>query len=187
MADKQCTKCGLVKATSEFWMKRPEKGQLYAQCKSCVGAKNKAWLKRNPQRNAEYLKGWKERAGMEHVRAVWAEMRRRRMKDPRHKIAARVSTSIYISLLGQRKHKPTFQLLGYSRDELMQHLERQFLRGMTWDNYGEWHIDHIVPLSSFNITDSRSPDLVAAWALTNLRPLWARDNILKKDHRMHLI
>lgn len=78
-------------------------------------------------------------------------------------------------------------MLGYSRDELMQHLERQFLRGMTWDNYGEWHIDHIVPLSSFSITDSRSPELAAAWALTNLRPLWARDNILKKDQRMHLI
>lgn len=61
---------------------------------------------------------------------------------------------------------------------LREHLESQFLPGMTWENYGmeagQWQIDHIRPISSFDLTD---PDQVAAcWELTNLRPLWTKEN-----------
>ena len=69
----------------------------------------------------------------------------------------------------------------------MTHLERQFLPGMTWGNRGEWHIDHIVPLASFTFTSPDDPEFRAAWALTNLRPLWAKDNIRKSAKRTHLI
>ena len=67
----------------------------------------------------------------------------------------------------------------------MDHLERQFLRGMTWDNYGEWHIDHIVPVTAFDLTNDE--DLIACFALTNLRPLWAKDNRKKLAQRLYLI
>jgi hypothetical protein len=70
-------------------------------------------------------------------------------------------------------------LLGYTIAELRTHLERQFLPGMSWHNMGKWHIDHIVPLASFTITGPDDPELKRAWALPNLRPLWARDNIAK--------
>ena len=69
----------------------------------------------------------------------------------------------------------------------MAHLEKQFASGMTWKNYGEWHIDHIVPQASFNITSSDCDDFRALWALSNLRPLWAAENIRKKDTRTHLL
>ena len=78
-------------------------------------------------------------------------------------------------------------LLGYSIDDLTRHLERQFHRRMTWAAFmrGAIHIDHIVPLSSFDISDL--DQLKAAWALTNLRPLWQRDNLAKHSTRTHLL
>ncbi len=87
-------------------------------------------------------------------------------------------------------------LAGYSTGELRRHLERQFVSGMCWDNYGMsrgsgkrhpkrrryWHIDHIVPKSSFDGGEQKS-----AYALTNLRPLWERENYAKGAKRLHLV
>ena len=79
------------------------------------------------------------------------------------------------------------ELLPYSMDELMRHLERQFLPGMGWHNMGEWEIDHIIPQSAFTFTSSDDDDFKACWALTNLRPLWGADNVSKKDKRLYLL
>lgn len=71
------------------------------------------------------------------------------------------------------------EVFGFTIAELRAHLERQFSKGMDWQrfNAGEIHIDHIRPLASFDLD---APDeLRAAWALTNLRPLWAKDNLAK--------
>src|SRR3546814_5744253 len=75
---------------------------------------------------------------------------------------------------------------GYTVADLMAHLERQFLPGMSWDNRGQLHIDHIRPLCSFEFTSPDDPQFREAWALTNLRPLWARDN-LRKGGRLDLL
>jgi hypothetical protein len=91
------------------------------------------------------------------------------------------------ALRGVRKQAPLFLMLGYTRDDLVAHLERQFLKGMSWDNYGEWHIDHIIPLSSFTIEDWGDSQFVKAWALPNLRPLWAYENHKKGAGRDFLI
>ncbi len=67
--------------------------------------------------------------------------------------------------------------LGCSAPHLRAHIERQFLKGMSWDNRAEWHVDHIRPLASFDLTD---PEQVkAATHFTNLRPMWAADNLRK--------
>jgi 5-methylcytosine-specific restriction endonuclease McrA len=74
-------------------------------------------------------------------------------------------------------------LLGYSISTLKIHLERQFSGEMSWQNYGtHWHIDHIIPLKLFDNSEIRQ-----AWALSNLRPLPAKDNLHKGCHRTHLI
>ena len=70
-------------------------------------------------------------------------------------------------------------LVDYTLKELMDHLETNFLEGMSWDNYGNWHIDHIKPVSSFNINSFDSDDFRECWELTNLQPLWAEDNLKK--------
>jgi len=79
------------------------------------------------------------------------------------------------------------RLVGYTRDELVRHIERQFLKGMSWKNMGRWHIDHIVPLSLFQYATAEDPEFRLAWAMTNLRPLWSRENISKGRRRMSLL
>lgn len=80
-----------------------------------------------------------------------------------------------------------FALLGYTPAELVQHLERQFVAGMGWHNMGDWHIDHIVPLSSFSISGPGCEAFKRAWDLPNLRPLWADRNVAKGARRETLL
>lgn len=70
-------------------------------------------------------------------------------------------------------------MLGYSPEQLMAHLERLFLPGMTWANYGKWHVDHDIPLSAFNFETVHDYDFKRAWSLDNLKPLWADQNLRK--------
>lgn len=81
--------------------------------------------------------------------------------------------------------------LRYTIPELCNHLEKQFLDGMTWDNYGPvWHIDHVLPIASFQINAAdpgNCPEFQACWALTNLRPLWKEANLSKSSVRILLI
>lgn len=79
------------------------------------------------------------------------------------------------------KNKKTFKLLDYTPDDLIKHLEKQFKEGMSWDSYGEWHIDHIVPDSWFNYSSTEDEDFKKSWALSNLQPLWAEDNLSKNN------
>lgn len=78
-------------------------------------------------------------------------------------------------------------MLGYSVAELREHIERSFGKGMTWDHFiaGEIHIDHIIPLSQFNMEDDG--EVRRAFAMTNLRPMWARDNISKGSKVLTLL
>jgi hypothetical protein len=52
---------------------------------------------------------------------------------------------------------------------------------MTWDNYGEWHVDHIKPISSFKITEIGDKEFMSCWSLENLQPLWGEENIRKSN------
>lgn len=70
-----------------------------------------------------------------------------------------------------------FDVMGCTRADAVRHLESKFLPGMSWANRREWHIDHIRPLASFDLLDPEQ--YRQACALSNLQPLWARDNIAK--------
>lgn len=74
-------------------------------------------------------------------------------------------------------------LVGYTLDELKFHLESLFQEGMTWKNHGQfgWHIDHKIPISAFNITSYGCEGFKKCWALENLQPLWAEDNLKKSN------
>lgn len=79
-------------------------------------------------------------------------------------------------------------MLGYSAEDLKAHLERGFTSGMTWENYGSaWHVDHCVPQSSFKFQAASDSEFQACWALSNLRPLYALDNMRKSNKRVYLI
>jgi len=77
------------------------------------------------------------------------------------------------------KNSKTYDILGCTPQELKEHLEKQFVEGMTWENRGEWHIDHIIPLSSAKNED----EVYRLCHFTNLQPLWALDN-LKKSNKL---
>jgi hypothetical protein len=74
-------------------------------------------------------------------------------------------------------------LVGYTVHDLMNHLESLFLPGMTWENYGEWHIDHVIPQSWFQYENLDDQSFKDCWALENLQPLWAKDNWAKAKKR----
>jgi hypothetical protein len=77
----------------------------------------------------------------------------------------------------EKKKKHTMEYVGCDIHVLREHLQKQFNDGMTWENQGEWHIDHIIPLSSVKTED----ELYKLCHYKNLQPLWAEDNLKKSN------
>lgn len=105
--------------------------------------------------------------------------KRRRRKSAAAAINARMAAGIRNSLVNGKEGRSWETLVGFTVQDLMTHLERQFAEGMNWNNRSEWHIDHRRPLVSFNFETPECPQFREAWALTNLQPLWAVDNLSK--------
>jgi len=103
--------------------------------------------------------------------------------DPIYKLNKNIRHAIWFSLKGNKNGRHWEKIVGYDTMQLKKHLEAQFKKGMTWDNYGRngWHVDHIIPLSIFNIKGIKSKGFKKCWALENLQPLWEKDNAKKKN------
>lgn len=109
------------------------------------------------------------------------------MTEAQKRIRARMSEGIRGSLITGKNGRSWEALVGYTLSDLVDHLERQFLPGMSWENMGEWHIDHIIPVSAFDFQSYGDKDFKYCWELPNLRPLWAADNLSKSANLTHLI
>lgn len=159
-------------------------GQKYKGGK-CVS--NKRYSQKNKKRLSEYYSKWQKEnyERLKNYRSEWRKdneknkerarnwHKKRIDSDPFFKLSHNIRTALWTNLKerGYVKYKSTMELLGYSVEELIQHLENKFTPQMNWDNYGEWHVDHIVPLSSIN-ENPTSEDVLELWALNNLQPLW---------------
>jgi hypothetical protein len=99
----------------------------------------------------------------------------------RHSMRRTVATAL--KRAGFIKKQSSLKIVGCTPSELKRHIELQFLPGMSWLNRSEWHVDHIVPLSSA----ASEEELLALCHFTNLRPIWAKENLKKSSHRTHLI
>lgn len=97
--------------------------------------------------------------------------------DPNFRIMQSLRTRVQSVLKGLSKSQRTIELLGCDVVFLRMHLEAQFQQGMNWGNYGQWHIDHIVPCASFDLQDKAQQN--TCFNYTNLQPLWAKDNLQK--------
>lgn len=162
-------------------------------------AQKRVWRALHPESRREFNRKYKERKNLlqrlarksprgEELRAKERLRWQKKQSDPKFRLHKSVAANLRHALRDQKSGRTWETIVGYSLDDLTRHLERQFKRGMTWDNYGtKWHVDHILPVSHFEIEDLRSPDLRACWALTNLRPLWKRDNLQKQAHRVFLL
>jgi len=97
--------------------------------------------------------------------------------DPHYRFVARCRKRVWAAFFekGYSKKTKTFALLGCSKEELISYIESKFKEGMTWDNYGEWHLDHKLPFSAAK--NEREVEMLCHY--TNLQPLWASDNVSK--------
>lgn len=98
-------------------------------------------------------------------------------QQPTYRLIRIQRARIRDALKGKAKSKNTIGLLGCTSEEFKAHLEAQFQEGMSWDNYGEWHVDHIKPCSKYDLTlDKEQED---CFNYRNTQPLWASDNLSK--------
>lgn len=127
------------------------------------------WLKKNPEKRKQYRKNYKPRKN-EHKKE-------RRHTDIIFHITNKMRTRLwkYLKIHNIKKNNTTFEIVGCTPEQLKEHLEKQFTKGMSWENRKEWHIDHIIPLSSAKTEE----ELLKLFHYTNLQPLWATDNIKK--------
>jgi hypothetical protein len=153
--------------------------------REAMGEKLPEWRRQRYLKTRDKVRAYQQRAEVRERRRE--RERKRREQDPRFVIDDRISANVRKALKGKKAGRSWEVLVGYTLDDLTRHLERQFVEGMSWDNLGEWHIDHIVPLSRFSYTDVGDADFRAAWALTNLRPLWGPDNLKKHAKLIYLI
>ena len=149
----------------QFYLKNREKRLQY----------NKEWR----LKNKEKIKQWRLN-NKEKSKKYQNKYYKKKIKiDPNYKLIKNMRSRIWSGLKGRYKSKSTIKLLGCSVKECWQHLKSKFQPGMTKENYGQWHVDHIIPCASF---DLKCPvQQMACFHYTNLQPLWAADNIRKKD------
>ncbi len=102
-------------------------------------------------------------------------------KNPTLKLSRNISQAIRTSLKNGKEGNHWENLVSFSLNDLVGHLESNFQQGMSWNNYGEWEIDHIVPISKWNFKSYKDLDFKKCWSLSNLQPLWALDNIKKSN------
>ena len=107
--------------------------------------------------------------------------KKKRETDPMFKLRSNISCSMYQSLRDNKNGRHWETLVNYTLSDIKEHLESLFTDGMTWENQGAWHIDHKRPVSSFNFTKPEDEDFKLCFALSNLQPLWAKDNLEKSD------
>lgn len=204
---KKCIKCLIEKSLSEFHKKSDSKDGKCPLCKICNGAKTKQWKQDNLEQykktyeswrsihrprkkivdanyrvnNIERIKKEKARYYQKHKQEINIKVKTKLQTNPIYKLRHSLRTRLKDSLRRGTKSGSFVRDLGCSVHELKQYLESKFKSGMTWENHGDWHIDHIKPLSSFDLTDR--DQFLQACHYTNLQPLWAEEN-LKKGNKL---
>jgi hypothetical protein len=148
-----------------------------------LSKKSKTWYDQNKEHRKEYIKEYREK-NIDKIRKTKRDYQQHlRDTNPTYKLISYFRTAIYQVLKESNveKNKHYFDVLKYTPEQLINHLEVQFTEGMTWDNYGEWHVDHIRPISSFNISEMGDSNFMECWCLDNLQPMWGEENIRKSN------
>lgn len=189
--ERKCFKCKVMKELSEFYPSKLKAG-IY-MCKSCwklylidyyrrnpdkvrkyKAKMARVYYKQNPEKFKQVRKDW-YRTHKRECQDYDNEYKKNRKKtDFKFKLNCNMATNICQALNGRKAGRGWEKLVGYTLDDLIKHLEIKFEPWMNWDNHGKWHIDHIKPKSLFSIDEFKE-----CWALENLQPLEARENLKK--------
>ena len=151
--------------------------------KEYLSNKSKTWYENNKEHRKQYLKEYREK-NVDKIRQIKRDYERnRKARDPLYKLINNFRTAIYQVLKENNinKNGHYFEILKYTPEDLISHLETKFTNGMTWDNYGEWHVDHVKPISSYIILEIGDDEFMKCWSLNNLQPLWGKENISKSN------
>jgi hypothetical protein len=217
---KKCSKCGEIKDETEFYKCRSNKDKLQGSCKKCwskrkkeyyknnleyfreknkewkesnpekVKEKKKRWIKNNPEKVREYNKKYRKN-NPEKYKETRRKYYKKLSKMSSYKINRTIRNGIWKALKGSKNGKHWEDLVGYTLEDLMEHLENQFEDWMNWENHGvykdgelRWQIDHIRPVSSFNFTSAEDKEVKECWSLDNLQPLEVIENIKKGNETL---
>lgn len=144
---------------------------------------NKDYYKKNKEKRKQSCSEWREK-NQEYTRLRDREYKKKnilKIKEYKstvnYRIRHRLRQRITAVLKGRKKSMKTMELVGCSVDYLKGFLEAKFKPGMTWNNYGEWHIDHIVPCVKFDLSIKEEQE--KCFHYSNLQPLWAVENLRK--------
>lgn len=132
-----------------------------------------------------YLKEW--RAKNKHRTDVYlAAKNELNRTDPCRRLVRRLRNRLRNALIWAKtrefKSASTMELVGAEKKVVMEHIENLFLPGMSWENMGEWHVDHVKPCASFDLSNPEQQK--QCFHYTNLQPLWALDNLSKGDKEL---
>lgn len=203
MSKKICNVCKIKKDLEEFSRHR---GKPTYRCKKCLSEYNKKYYIKNQEKikqtvnefkkeNPNYMIEWRKnnKDKVTKQKKSWllnnrekinSNERKRRKTDPAYRIKKNLRRRVNSIITRGCKSDNTLNLLGCSLYEFLNYLEKQFVEGMTWGNYGkEWHMDHIIPCSYFDLT--KSEEQRKCFHFSNIRPLWAADNLKKSNKINH--
>jgi len=202
---KTCNSCKQNKPIGEFYKNSDSRDGYLNRCKDCfkkimadqnskpeVKKRIRDWVRKyrktdkgklivkKMNQNAQakgYYKKYRKKPHAKKYNAEWHINKYR--TDTTYRLNNLMSKRINLELRGTKSHKRWEELVGYTVGDLKKHLESKFIDGMSWENIGKWHIDHIIPVSFFQFTTYKDSEFKQCWALSNLQPLWAYDNFKK--------
>jgi hypothetical protein len=173
---------------------KPHSQQCYLNNREHHNLLNKQWCSDHPekikiikqrwrQNHPEHIQQYNQRYRHDNKEQISRCTRNRKHNDVQFRIICNLRTRFYVALKHNFKSGSAVRDLGSSIEWLKGWLEMQWNDGMSWDNYGnghgKWNIDHIIPLSSFDLTNRK--EFLKACHWTNLQPLWWIDNVKKGD------
>lgn len=192
---KKCSKCGVARPLGQFYKAKCHTDGLQSACKICnkiyaqvdkvaYAERNKQWKLKNKERISEYNYNYNVVVGRD--KDVKRESDRkyqnqRYASDPNYKLRSILRARMGVAIRGQFRSGSAVRDLGCSIAELKLYIEAKFRSGMSWANWNPtgWHLDHIIPLAAFDLTNV--DEFKKAAHYTNLQPLWRHENLMKLD------
>ncbi len=183
--EKYCPKCDTVKPMDSFSNLKTNKDGKYGLCKICKSEVNKSYRDKLKEigvykeiKRAEYIKNREtykkqQKNKVRDYKKEYLVVKNSYIRTLKHSLRNRIHQAF--KYRNMRKNKSTAKLLGCTFEYAKKHIEEQFTEGMSWGNYGKWHIDHIKPLA----TADTKEELELLFNYKNLQPLWSYDNLSK--------
>jgi hypothetical protein len=181
---KKCSNCKEYKPLGQFHAHNKRKDGKQSNCKECkkeyrvdnidkIKEQEKEYKKANKEYHKEYYKEYRAN----NIDKIKEYQKHRRKTVPLYKHMTNTRCAVYRAIKneGYSVNTTAYRVLGCCYEEYRSHIEQQFITGMTWDNYGEWQYDHIIPLS---FSESEE-EIILLFHHSNVQPLWSIDNDAK--------